>query len=391
MDNIAIIITKLNGGGAERCASNLSIELSKKYKVFLIVFDGSNITYPYKGKLINLSITDSSNIVSRSVNVIRRVYKLRKLKKKYNIKCSISLLDGPNIVNVLSKRKDKIIISVRNRLSRENMGRIRRALIKFCSKKANVTVALSKMVKKDLIDEFNIDGKKIVTIYNHCDPALLHKLAAETTKPNYINDENVYITTMGRLNYQKGQWHLIRAFSKVVNEIENAYLIIIGAGELEERLKKLAKDLNVESHIIFTGYIKNPHKILEYSEMFVFPSLYEGLGNVLLEALAFNKAIISTDCVAGPREILAPNTSLETVATEISKEKYGILIPPLDDKHFNSEEDLDINERNLAKAIVELHKNELLRHSYEENARERIADFSKENIMYQWIKCIEND
>ena len=54
MDSIAIIITKLNGGGAERTASNLSIELSKRYNVYLIVFDGTNISYPYKGTLIDL-------------------------------------------------------------------------------------------------------------------------------------------------------------------------------------------------------------------------------------------------------------------------------------------------------------------------------------------------
>ena len=47
MDNIAIIITKLYGGGAERVASNLSIELSKTYNVKLIVFDDKNIIYPY--------------------------------------------------------------------------------------------------------------------------------------------------------------------------------------------------------------------------------------------------------------------------------------------------------------------------------------------------------
>ena len=82
MENIAIIITKLNGGGAERCASNLSVELSRKYNVFLIVFDGRNITYPYKGTLIDLKIADSGNFFTRSVNVLRRASAVRKIKKK---------------------------------------------------------------------------------------------------------------------------------------------------------------------------------------------------------------------------------------------------------------------------------------------------------------------
>lgn len=390
MDNIAIIITKLNGGGAERCASNLSVELSKKYNVHLVVFDGTNITYPYKGNLINLSISDSNNIFSRVVNVIKRVRMVKKIKKENHIKCSISLLDGPNIVNVLSREKEKVIVSVRNRLSGENVGRLRRKLIRLCSQRADLTIALSKMVKKDLIDEFGIDGGKIVTIYNHCDPELLYSLAEQEVKPQFIDENKIYITTMGRLNYQKGQWHLIRAFKEVLNVISNACLIIVGEGELESRLKKLAEDLGIADRIIFTGYVKNPHKILKYSEMFVFPSLFEGLGNVLLEALAFHKAIISTDCVAGPREILAPDTDLDNTTLKMSKEKYGILVPVMGREHFNSYEPLDANELELAKAIIELHKDEYLRRSYEQAAMKRIADFDKKSIMKMWEYCIES-
>ena len=391
MDNIAIIITKLNGGGAERTASNLSIELSKKYNVYLIVFDGANIAYPYRGTLIDLSIPDSRTTVRRIINEFKRIHAVKKVKKKNKIKCSISLLDGPNIVNVLSRRKEKVIVSVRNRLSGENMSKFRRKLIRMCSQKADLTVALSKMVKKDLIQEFGIDGKKIKTIYNHCDSELLHALAEKEHKPSFIQDGKVYITTMGRLNYQKGQWHLIRAFKGVIEAIPNACLVIIGEGELRKRLEKLTADLDLSDHVVFTGYLKAPHCILQYSEMFVFSSLFEGLGNVLLEALAFNKPIVSTDCVAGPREILAPNTPLDTIAVEMSKEEYGILVPAMGGDHFNAEDPLDDNEKYLQNAIIEMHMNEALRHMYEEAASRRIKDFSKEYVTRIWEQCIEND
>lgn len=391
MDNIAIIITKLNGGGAERTASNLSIELSKRYNVYLIVFDGANISYPYKGTLIDLAVPDSNTMTSRIINEFKRINAVKKIKKSKDIKCSISLLDGPNIVNVLSRRKEKIIISVRNRLSGENVSNFRRKLIRMCSQRADLTVALSKMVKKDLIQEFGIDGKKITTIYNHCDSELLHSLASKEPKPSFIQERNIYITTIGRLNYQKGQWHLIRAFKGVVDAIPNAYLIIVGEGELREKLEKLAEDLKISNHVIFTGYLKIPHVVLKYSEMFVFPSLFEGLGNVLLEALAFNKPIVSADCVAGPREILAPNTPLDAKVTEMSKEEYGILVPVMGKKHFNAEDPLDDNEKELQKAIIEMHMNDNLRHSYEKAASWRIKDFSKDKVMKMWEQHIEND
>ncbi|MDV7750678.1 glycosyltransferase [Enterococcus faecium] len=384
MDNIAIIITKLNGGGAERCAANLSIELSKQYNVFLIVFDGSDITYPYGGKLINLNLPDSSSSIKRYLNVLKRANLVRKIKKANKISCSISLLDGPNLVNALSRCGEKTIVSIRNRLSSEYVNSLRRKLIIFSSMKTDLTVCLSKMVEKDMHEVFGIPNSKLTTIYNHVDAQLLHDLVQNSDKPSFIDDDNVYITTMGRLNEQKGQWHLLRAFPLVLEAIPEAKLVIMGEGELEDELKKLAKSLNIEEKVIFTGYIKNPHNVLLYSEMFVFPSLFEGLGNVLLEALAFNMPIVSADCIAGPREILAPDTDLNTKLNDIEYAKYGVLVPTLDIGHFNAEDALSSQEICLANAIIELHKNGILREDYINKAGERLKTFEKERIIEQW-------
>ena len=92
--NVAIIITKLNGGGAERCASNLSIELSKKYNVKLIVFDGTNMTYPHGGELIDLGIASSEGLLRKALNVFKRVQKVRSIKKKYKIDSLTDIIGG---------------------------------------------------------------------------------------------------------------------------------------------------------------------------------------------------------------------------------------------------------------------------------------------------------
>lgn len=390
MDNIAIIITKLNGGGAERCASNLSIELSKKYNVVLIVFDGKNITYPYKGKLIDLSLVDSNDIFHRTINVLKRVKAVKKIKKEFNISCSISLLDGPNLVNVMSRVSDKVIVSIRNRLSSEYVGKVRRKMIVYSSEKADLTVALSKMVEKDMNEEFGIQQKKLTTIYNHCDPELLHSLVNDTVKPDFICNDKVYFVTMGRLNIQKGQWHLIRAFKKVLEDIPNAILIIMGTGELDIQLKKLVDQLGIEDHVIFTGYIENPHIVLQYSEIFVFPSLFEGLGNVLLEALAFNMPIISADCIAGPREILAPNSDLSIQLKDYEIAEFGILVPPMDKNNFDSQSDLTHEEQQLCSAMIILHIDENLRKKYSQFATKRVSDFTKNKIISEWERVIND-
>lgn len=390
MDNIAIIITKLNGGGAERCASNLSIELSKKYNVVLIVFDGNNITYPYKGNLIDLNLVDSNDTFHRTINVLKRVKAVKKIKKEYNISCSISLLDGPNLVNVMSRVSDKVIVSIRNRLSSEYVGKVRRKLIVYSSKKADLTVALSKMVEKDMNEEFGIQQKKLTTIYNHCDPELLHSLVIDAVKPDFICNDKVYFVTMGRLNIQKGQWHLIRTFKKVLVDIPNAVLIIMGTGELDIQLKKLVDQLGIEDHVIFTGYIENPHIVLQYSEIFVFPSLFEGLGNVLLEALAFNMPIISADCIAGPREILAPNSDLSIQLKDYEIAEFGILVPPMDKNNFDSQSDLTHEEQQLCSAMILLHIDENLRKKYSQFATKRVSDFTKNKIISEWERVIND-
>lgn len=389
MKNIAIIITKLNGGGAERCASNLSIELSKKYNVKLIVFDATNITYPYGGELINLNISNSDGIFNKAINIFKRVKKAREIKKKNKIECSISLLDGPNIVNVLSSCGENTIVSVRNMLSHEPMSALRKKLVRFTSIHSDTTVALSEMVKYDLINYFNIPKEKITTIYNHCDALLLKKLCEDhptgiNTDPNMVN----YVT-MGRLNKQKGQWHLIRAFQSVVKEIPNAHLYIMGEGELEQQLKNLVCDLHLESYITLTGYISNPHGIYSQCDIFVFSSLFEGLGNVLLEALAFNMPIISSDCKAGPREILAPHTDFQIKASGIEFAEYGILVPVCDGNHFNASDPLTKEEEYLAKAMVCLSDNPEVKNNYIKKASNRVRDFDKQHIMNKWIDIIE--
>ena len=111
MKNVAILVQNLHNGGAERMAANLSIEIAKSCKVYLFVFDASNAIYPYGGKLIDLKVPplEEASASTRAANVIKRVRRLSFLKNKYQIDCTISHMDGANVVNILSRRNDKVI------------------------------------------------------------------------------------------------------------------------------------------------------------------------------------------------------------------------------------------------------------------------------------------
>ncbi|MGE4588704.1 MAG: glycosyltransferase [Acidaminococcaceae bacterium] len=386
-DNIAIIITKLTGGGAERAASNLSMELCKKYNVYVIVFDNKNQTYTHGGILVDLKLPLAGAKWGKTITILRRVFATRKIKNKYNITCSISLLEGPNLINVLSKTKDKTITSIRNMQSEKGMSSFRKKLLSYVSNNSDKVVAVSELVKLDMIDNFNVKKEKVVTIYNACDQERIIKSLA--TGPE-LQLKDKYVINIGRLTLQKGQWHLIRAFKRVKEILPELKLAILGEGELEEQLKILAEELQLENNVLFLGYVKDPYNIVSRSEALISSSIFEGLSNVLLETLALGKTIISTDCKAGPREILAPNSLIEQQTNVTQYAEYGILVPPVDKLNFNSLDELTQEEIAMAEAIVAVVTNQQLRERYEKMAMIRSKDFCPDAINKNWFALLEN-
>lgn len=389
MKDLAIIISKLNGGGAERSASNISLLLSENYNIHMIVFDGSNIKYPYKGKMHNLNLPPSKN---KLVTLYKRIQLVRKIKKDNNIVASISFMDGPNLVNVLSRVEDKIYTSVRIRMSSSRpqtgiKGLIGKSIMKVIGHKSDKVIALSKGVEEDLVKNYHIKSDKVKVIYNPCDGELLLKISNENKI--FSNSEKApLVTTMGRLNSQKGQWHLIRAFVEVIKSYPNAKLCILGEGELKVKLEELAKELGISDNVRFMGFIEAPHAFVAKSDVFVFPSLFEGLGNVLLEAMACGVACISADCPSGPREILTGEFNENINLKMIEYAKYGVLVPVCGKNNFNSKTELSAEEKCLAEAIITLLKDEELRKKYENKSIIRCKDFEPIKIKNEWLKVI---
>lgn len=385
MAKIGLLITKLNGGGAERTAANLS-SLFDEYgeEVYLITFDGSNITYPYKGKLIDLSLGINKNVFDAIKKNIKRIIKVKKIKKKYNLDVCISFLDTPNLVNVLSGCKCKKIVSIRNYLSLEKPSFIRKQLIRFSSIRADKTVCISKNVEYDMRNFFKIKEKKLCTIYNPVDIKSLLTIEEDYTFDKEFSDY-FNIVTMGRLTYQKGQWNLIYAIKDIVVQYPKVRLYILGDGELKNELEELVKKLELEEHVFFLGFISNAHKFLRQCDLFVLTSLFEGLGNVLLEAMALGLPVISTDCKSGPREIIAPNSNIKSVCENIDVERFGILV-----KQFSKEKNIVDNDSlvYIKQAIEMFYLDKKLREKYTTKSKMRANDFSKEKVYNEWMKLL---
>ena len=156
-----------------------------------------------------------------------------------------------------------------------------------------------------------------------------------------------------------------------IKEVE-AFLYIIGDGVLKNKLESLIQEYNLENRVFLLGRQENPYKYLSKADCFLFSSNYEGFPNVLLEALSCNLPIISTDCLSGPREILAPNSDLKFQLKDgIEFAKYGVLVPVNDVDKLKEAMNLMIADKDL-------------RSRYKEKARQRAGDFDVKKIIKQY-------
>lgn len=132
----------------------------------------------------------------------------------------------------------------------------------------------------------------------------IESLAREPVEhPWFQQGEPPVVLGIGRLAEQKDFPTLIRAFARFRQHRE-ARLVILGEGQLRGELQALARGQGVEADFDMPGFTGNVYAYLARSRMFVMSSAWEGLGNVLIEALAVGTPVVSTNCPSGPSEIL---------------------------------------------------------------------------------------
>ncbi|NOH16236.1 glycosyltransferase [Clostridium cochlearium] len=394
-EKIKLFIGTLSTGGAERVVSNLSLHMPNKVDKEIILFgSGCKVDYPYNGKLVYLDKIQHKNLFCKIYAFFFRIKKIKEIKKHNPNVAIISFLEYPNLINLLSKKHGKTIISVRNHMSTKHNKGLKSYFwnntIKYLYGKADKVIVVSKEIKRDLIYNYGLDERDIKVIYNSYPIEEIEKLSQNEIEDEYkIIFNNPVIITAGRLNKQKGQWNLIRAFSKVKDSIPNAKLVILGKGELEKDLKKLAMDFNMDDDVHFLGFQQNPFKYISKSKIFVLSSFHEGFPNAMAEAMACGVPIISTDCLSGPREILAPDEfGNNDIKYDLNQNRYGILVPVCDGSQYGAKEPLTKEEKIMANHIITLLKDEELKHYFCQKSLKRIKDFDIKNIIKEWESII---
>jgi glycosyltransferase involved in cell wall biosynthesis len=210
----------------------------------------------------------------------------------------------------------------------------RRVFYRFVSMKAIRMVAVSKNIKDFLVKEIGVEERRITTIYNGIDEKHHCYEDEEQFRENLLIKENVpIIGTVGNLYPIKGHTYLLKAAVKVVSVFPDATFLIAGRGELLGKLQEEANQLNIKKNVRFLGFREDISRILPLMDLFVLPSLSEGLSVALLEAMRAGKPTIATK-VGGNAEVIIEGETGLLVPAEDHLSLAGSIIYLLKDKEL---------------------------------------------------------
>lgn len=405
---IGLVCFSLAGGGVERIALNLAkyFQNHKKYSAEIILiknikdYKSKKISY---GKIKVIPLLNTQTKIPKFLypfKTIEIIVKLLLLAKKKEYKILIGFAEYyPYYLSIIITQLIGIknILRLGNNLSEDLMkfNYFLRLFHQLCLKisfsATDKIISVSHGVTNDLVEKFHVPDDKITTIYNGLDLVEINILKkANNDNMNYWKKN--LIICMGRLVTQKGHEFLIRAFYQVKQHLPNYKLLIIGKGPLRQKLLSLVSKLELQGDVLLLGFVDNPYKYLHKAKLFVLPSLYEGFGNVLLEALACGLPVISTDCHYGPREILLEKKiDYQTGPIKgIMYGKYGVLIRDFGNRFEISKNEIPQKEKLLANTMINLLRNINLLSEYQRFGYRRVKSFTLKKMGQSYLRVINN-
>ncbi len=296
-----LIISSLGAGGAERVLSRLANHwVSCGHTVSLITLTGKNIVpfYPLDPRvnLVKLGKTIPGFVsLTRMISLIQCIVGIRRSIKKYTPDMMVSFMDLTNLLTLLITIDKKIPVIISERIDPKF-----RPLPKIFVWLRQWLYPYAKSLVVQTQSVANYFPKKIahlITIIEN--PVYPASIICNTPKK-----EVKHIVSIGRLDPQKDQKTLIIAFSRIARQFPKITLTIYGEGPLRSELEELIQTLGMKERIYLPGTKKDIENILANSDLFIFPSLYEGFSNALCEAMSIGLPVIASDG-SGNRDIVS--------------------------------------------------------------------------------------
>jgi glycosyltransferase involved in cell wall biosynthesis len=393
---LLFVLPSLGGGGAERASVDLLRGIDRqRFQITLALFTRGGPANPTKnagrssgnagrssGSFLQELPSDVPlyDLRGRQSYDLRLVWRLAGVLRGENPHVVFSVLRYANLITLLACRlvgtpsralggagsQARIVVNEQNPPSAEfalfGGGRVKAWFLRQVYPWADRVTAISAGIARELVSSYGLTQDKVQVIPNPVDLVRVRTLAAAKLEhPSFQSGLPVLIAA-GRLHPQKGFAYLIRAFS-IVRHVFPCKLVILGEGPLRRELESLIANLGLVDDVALPGFQENPYNYVSNSAVFVLSSLFEGFGNVLVDALALGVPVISTRCPVGPEDIITDGVT-------------GIFVPPAD-------------EQALAQAILRVLQDSELRLRLSANGPLRAADFALERVVPQYEALFE--
>lgn len=326
--------------------------------VKVLHFVNSPLLVRYYQKRMRHSIATSTKLLDElMINPVRRMMIKRKLKEVSRGQdavidfdcCAYSYLKGIHIPKIAYFH-----FSIRQCTS-ENPRRMRRISARF--NRYDKIVTISQAMYQEALDLFPDIASRFTRIYNAVDMNAIEHKAEEIPEDSRIH--RPYFLAVERLEEsQKDIVNLLNAYKLLREHYQcTEKLYIIGKGNSFEMLREYTKKLSLSDDVCFLGFIKNPYPWIKHACCLLHSAKFEGLPTVLIEGLALDKLMVSTDCPTGPREIL-------------DNGKAGLLVPPHDPSAFAEGVHSLMTNASLRQSLLEGVKRQKVRFTFETTGKE---------------------
>ncbi|WP_072682440.1 glycosyltransferase [Arcobacter sp. LA11] len=328
---IAVVVRSLKFGGMERAACNQADAfLQAGHKVDLIYFNDKNKAIAPRETGVNIHHFDINKIFKKSIKgflwdifsrfvnlIVRRTYpvikgyylsdvfeeELKKLEAQEPY--DLILIRGQGTFEQIWKFKDSRSARICVNVSLNTITTMKTKFVSRCLFENAHVNCIADGTKNFYVDKFrreDISPKTLISIKN---PFYQDKVLELANSDKELLPKEPYILGLGRLVKAKNFGLLIESYKIMKDKYNINYkLMLVGEGSEKEYLKELAKKLNIEDDVVFVGYQKNPYVWMANSEAIVLTSKFEGLCNVLIEAMCCKTRIIINECPGGMRELM---------------------------------------------------------------------------------------
>ena len=298
--NLVIFMPSIEGGGVEKNLFIISNYFAKKLDNISVI----SASLKYKSKFLkNINFIGPKSKIwdlkSRRTKYFICLYLLLKLIIRNNNILVFAFQANIYCIIICKLFGIKIITRSNSAPSGWSKNIVKKLIFKYFLNSADLVIANSQKFVQSLKREFNLNA---LCIYNPLD--IDNIIRKSKKKKNFFRTNKIRILNIGRFTDQKDQITLIKSLNEIKNKIDFE-AIIVGRGILKDKIRFAISKYKLNNEVRILDFMHNPYPIMKEADLFILTSKYEGLPNVLLEALTLKKFIISSDCDTGPKEILS--------------------------------------------------------------------------------------